>query len=164
MLSKGIIMSGKLPVVYNINTSIRIYRSVLSCLLCTKCMVGTHYGLRRVCLSVRTYDSTREPLDGLGWNLVWRLRHWELPQNRRNFLTSWVYSFSRRTLLHRASTFTCCMGVKLCLSHWRITQRDKRNEVIRGWRKLHNEELDNFYSTKCFKDEQIKGGWDGRDM
>jgi hypothetical protein len=35
-----------------------------------------------VCLSVRLHDSTREPLDGFGWNLVWTLCHWFLTNNR----------------------------------------------------------------------------------
>jgi hypothetical protein len=51
----------------------------LICVLCTKCMERTHYEL---IVSVCPHDSTREPLDGLGWNLVWVLWQWGLPQNR----------------------------------------------------------------------------------
>jgi hypothetical protein len=40
--------------------------------LCTKCMKWVHVGLGN---PVCPHDSTREPLDGFGLNLVWTLCH-----------------------------------------------------------------------------------------
>jgi hypothetical protein len=44
------------------------------------------YRAGHVCLSVRLcvcpHNSTREPLNGFGWILVWKLCHWGLPYNR----------------------------------------------------------------------------------
>jgi hypothetical protein len=45
-----------------------------------------------------------------------------------------------------------CMGVKLGLSHeddrvLRRVSRPKREEVARGWRRLHNEELHNLFAS-----------------
>jgi hypothetical protein len=38
----------------------------------------------------------------------------------------------------------------------RRTFRPKRDEVTGEWRRLHNEELYNLYSTKCYSGEKIK--------
>jgi hypothetical protein len=54
-------------------------KRLLLCVLCTMCMNGTHYGLA---VSVCPHESTREPLDGLEWSLVWRLCHWGIRRNR----------------------------------------------------------------------------------
>jgi hypothetical protein len=54
----------------------------LLCVLWTKCTGRTHYGLVvSVRPSICLHDSTREPLDGLGWNLIMVLCHSGLPQN-----------------------------------------------------------------------------------
>jgi hypothetical protein len=39
---------------------------------------GKAYRAGRVCPSVYPHDSTREPLDGFGLNLEWKLCHWGL--------------------------------------------------------------------------------------
>jgi hypothetical protein len=38
----------------------------------------------------------------------------------------------------------------------------KRNEVTRDWRKLHDEELNDCYSTQYYKCDQMKGDEIGR--
>jgi hypothetical protein len=38
------------------------------------------YRAGHVCLSVWPHDSTRERLDGFGWNLVWTLCLWGVPK------------------------------------------------------------------------------------
>jgi hypothetical protein len=40
--------------------------------------------------------------------------------------------------------------------------RSKRDEVTGEWRRLHNEELYNLYSTKCYSDDKIKKNEMGR--
>jgi hypothetical protein len=46
----------------------------------------------RVSLSVCTNNSTREPLDGLGLNLVWMFCHSVLYQNRTFFFAAIIYN------------------------------------------------------------------------
>jgi hypothetical protein len=44
--------------------------------------------------SVCSHNSTREPLDGFGWNLVWRLCHWERSIHTHQWRVSTVRSVS----------------------------------------------------------------------
>jgi hypothetical protein len=40
----------------------------------------------------------------------------------------------------------------------------KRDEVMGGWRKLHNEELHNLYASSSKLEWSGQGGWDGQGM
>lgn len=53
-------------------TFLNIFCVWLLCVLCAKC-IGRALWSCRVCLSVCTVGWTREPLDGLRWNFVWKL-------------------------------------------------------------------------------------------
>jgi hypothetical protein len=60
------------------------------------------------------------------------------------------------------------MGVKLGLSHYgnRVLRRKfvpSREEVVGGWRRLHEEELHNLYASPNIIRE-IESRWDGQGM
>jgi hypothetical protein len=64
------------------------------------------YRAGHVCLSACLHDSTREPLDGFGRNLVWTLCHWGIPENR-------TFKFSTIGNTNMADEQTCQVGSTL---------------------------------------------------
>jgi hypothetical protein len=52
-----------------------------------------------------------------------------------------------------------CMDMKLGLSHLRIFG-PKRQEVTGGWRRLHNEELQNLFTSPILLGWSNQWGWD----
>jgi hypothetical protein len=77
-------------------------------------MKWMHIGL---IMSVCPHDSTREPLDGFGWNLVWTLCHWGLPKNRTFQLSTFGNTnIAEKQVCEVGLTLaTCSIAIQWCM-------------------------------------------------